>query len=148
PTPAIMNLTPEGGLVSGAPAGSSQDDFKTADLDQKFSEAKTTLDYAAANLGGATAPGTFTANYLSANHLVGLVSTSASYPLPIEMATGDTVWFNLNLPPTSLGDAIADLDGQFITLDATSGPGMNSMVDDYINTEPLNAPTGIVFTDF
>jgi Ca2+-binding RTX toxin-like protein len=147
PTPALLNLTPGGSLAAGAPANSSQDHFETADLDQKFNEAKATLDYAAANLAGQNAPATFTANYLSANHPSGLISTSASYPLPIEMATGDTVWFNVNLP-TSLDGAIADLTGQWITLDAATGPGMNAKVDDYLNSEPRNAPTGIVFTDF
>jgi hypothetical protein len=63
------------------------------------------------------------------------------------MATGDTIWFQINLPDSVQG-AIDDLTGQFITLAAASGPGMNSMVDSYINSEPRNAPTGIVFTDF
>ena len=95
-------------------------------------------------------PSKFVANYLSDQRLLWQrLSTgdSALYALPRFMATGNTIYFKVNLP-TSLDGAIDDLTGDWIDLNTASGPGMNSQVDSYINAEPHNAPTGIVFTDF
>jgi hypothetical protein len=157
-----------------------QNDFKTDDLASKSQEAENLVASDAQHIPAVNQPNTlstFSANYLSASSgNLGDIFTTP-YAIPFGMATGASGTFDINAGniatdvgllvaaeantfpeiavPALFASGLLQPVVQWTPTPGGSGVGMNSLLDNYINTAdpptPITdvpAPLGIVFTDF